>query len=311
MQSTALLLLAAEGRLPKWDAAIFADVGWEPKSVYDHLDRLCREVAEPAGIPVYRVRHKPRGGGERISGNLRADSLTPGAFVRMPVFVRNREGSGAAMVRRQCTDEYKVKPVKAKIRALLGYPHPTPVPAGVFVEQAIGISRDEFTRAKDADVRYLRNVFPLLDLDGAADGRPGWTRTDCLRYLRAHGWGQTPKSACIGCPFHGNRQWRELRDEHPQEWADAVDFDRQLRTLQLRGIKEAPYLHRSLIPLERAPIDRVTAGEWAERQGDLFDAAGPAAATPERSRRHERPNRGRRPVPRRHRCGRRTLPLHR
>jgi 3'-phosphoadenosine 5'-phosphosulfate sulfotransferase (PAPS reductase)/FAD synthetase len=275
VQSTTLLLLAAEGRIPKPDYAIFADTGWEPATVYAHLDRLDREVAQPAGIPIHRVRVS--GGTEhRVSGDLRADSLNPGSFVRIPVFVMDRAGNGAAMVRRQCTEEYKVKPIKEEVRRLFGYPHPRPVPRGMYAEQAIGISRDEFHRAKDAQVQYLRNVFPLLDLDGAADGREGWTRNDCMRYLRANGWGETPKSACIGCPFHGNRQWRDLRDNHPEEWADAVDFDHQLRKTQLRGIKEAPYLHRSLKPLDEAPIDRVTRNEWSDRQVDLFDAVADA-----------------------------------
>jgi len=45
VQSTSLLLLTAEGRLPALDAAIFADTGWEPRGVYEHLDRLERELA--------------------------------------------------------------------------------------------------------------------------------------------------------------------------------------------------------------------------------------------------------------------------
>ncbi|MBM9506854.1 hypothetical protein ITX44_20355 [Streptomyces sp. KK5PA1] len=55
VQSSTLLLLAAEGRLPALDAAVFADTRWEPRAVYEHLDRLEREVAEPAGIPIPRV----------------------------------------------------------------------------------------------------------------------------------------------------------------------------------------------------------------------------------------------------------------
>lgn len=270
VQSTTLLMLAAEGRLPTVDVAVFADTGWEPKAVYEHLDCLEREVAQPAGIPIVRV--TANSNAQRITGDLRADSLTAGAFVRLPVFVRDRTGTGAAMVRRQCTEEYKVNPVKAQIRQLLGYPHPKPVPAGMFAEQWIGISRDEFHRAKDARVQYLRNAFPLLDLTGSADGVIGWTRTDCLRYLRKAGWESTPKSACIGCPFHGNRQWRELRDNHPDEWADAIAFDRSLRNMPLRGIKEQPYLHRSLLPLDQAGIAKVTRTEWRDRQITLFDA---------------------------------------
>ncbi|MFF9339738.1 hypothetical protein ACF1CG_08260 [Streptomyces sp. NPDC014773] len=174
------------------------------------------------------------------------------------------------------TSEYKLKPIKRQARQLLGYPHPKPVPRGLHAEQWIGISRDEFHRAKDSGIQYLRSAFPLLHLDGAADGREGWTRDDCLRYLRANGWASTPKSACIGCPFHSNAQWRRLRDEQPEEWADAVAFDAAIRAGNARGnamgkplLGEA-YLHRSRRPLDQAPIDRVTSHEWAQRQTDIF-----------------------------------------
>ncbi|NUP24124.1 MAG: hypothetical protein HOZ81_50330 [Streptomyces sp.] len=266
VQSTTLALLAAAGRLPKPDAAIFADTGWEPAAVYQHLDRLEAEVLIPAGIPLHRV----------TRGNIRHDALDPAhRFASMPLFIKNRDG-GDGMTRRQCSNEYKVVPIKARVRELLGHPHPRPVPRGMHVEQWIGISRDEIGRAKDSDVKYARNAFPLLYLDGAADGREGWTRDDCLRYLRAAGWASTPKSACIGCPYHGNAQWRRMRDEAPDEWADAVDFDRRIRSGNARGnangkplLGEA-YLHRSRLPLDQAPIDRVTSHEWASMQTDVF-----------------------------------------
>jgi hypothetical protein len=266
VQSTTLLMLAAEGRLPGLDGAIFSDTGWEPAAVYEHLDRLDREIAQPAGIPIYRV----------SAGNIRNDALDPEhRFASMPLFVKNPDG-GDGMTRRQCTSEYKLKPIKAQVRRLLGYPHPVPVPRGVYVEQWVGISRDEFGRAKDSGIQYLRSIWPLLYLDGSADGREGWTRDDCLRYLRTNGWASTPKSACIGCPFHGNAQWRKLRDDQPDEWADAVDFDRAIRADNARGnangkplLGEA-YLHRSRLPLDLAPIDRVTAHEWASKQTDIF-----------------------------------------
>lgn len=74
------------------------------------------------------------------------------------------------------------------------------------------------------------------------------------------------------CPFHGNRQWRELRDNYPDEWADAVDFDRAIRKGGARGLPldgEA-FLHRSRVPLSIAPIDRLTVKERSALQGDLF-----------------------------------------
>lgn len=298
VQSSTLLLLAKEGRILRPDVAIFADTGWEPAAVYRHLDRIERDVAKPAGIPILRV----------SVGNIRNDALDPAhKFVSLPTFtsgpcqtctprghlgtVHNLTaeisgtqhdaytgvcpkctGSGIqlGMGRRQCTNEYKLRPIKEQVRALLGYPHPAHMPRGIVADQQIGISRDEIGRAKDTGIQYLRSVHPLLYLDGAADGREGWTRSDCYRYLRAHGYRHVPKSACIGCPFHGNRQWRDMRDNHPAEWADAVAFDHSLRAVpRLDGIRE--YLHVSRVPLDEAPIDRVSGHEWRSRQTSVFD----------------------------------------
>jgi hypothetical protein len=167
------------------------------------------------------------------------------------------------------TGEYKIKPIKRKIRELLGYPHPVRVPKDVFVEQWVGISTDEFHRAKDADVKYMRNRHPLIDL--------GWSRDDCVRYLTSLGLADTPKSSCLGCPFHGNAQWRHIRDTSPEEWEEVVAFDAAIRNGNARAnatgnqLLGQAYLHRSRVPLAEAPIDHVTANEWAAMQRQLGD----------------------------------------
>ncbi|MGX5360068.1 hypothetical protein [Kocuria sp. KH4] len=272
VQSTALLLMSALGTLPKLDGAIFSDTGWEPAAVYEHLNRIEREIAQPAGIPIYRV----------SSGNIRNDALDPShRFASMPLYIKNRDG-GDGMTRRQCTSEYKLKPIKEKVRELLGAParedgKPGRVPRGRYVEQWVGISTDERDRALDqdgklktGDVSYSRNKYPLLEL--------GMDRDACRAILTRHGFETTPKSACIGCPFHTNRQWRELRDNSPAEWNDAVSFDRAIRAGSARATEQGQpllgqaFLHRSRIPLAEAPIDRVTYREWADRQGDVLQA---------------------------------------
>ncbi|MEW1700382.1 hypothetical protein [Streptomyces sp. NPDC091278] len=266
VQSTTLALLAAEHALPRLDGAIFADTGWETPSVYQHLERLEKEVLRPANIPLHRV----------TNGHIRNDALNPDhRFASMPLHIRNPDGAG--LLRRQCSKEYKLQPIKRKIRDLLGYPMPYTIPRGLRAETLIGISRDEFHRARDSDVHYLNSAFPLLYLDGAADGREGWTRKDCIRYLRARGWASTPRSSCVGCPFHTNVEWRHLRDTEPDAWTDAVAFDRAIRQGHVRGndngrpLLGKAYLHRSLSPLDTAPIDRVTAREWSNRQTDLYE----------------------------------------
>jgi len=132
---------------------------------------------------------------------------------------------------------------------------------------AIGISVDEVMRARDADVRYMRNVFPLLDL--------GWRREDCLTYLARHGLGDTPRSACLGCPFHDDRFWHDLKTNHPVEWADAVAFDAAIRHGSAKAnadghpLRGTYYLHPSRVPLDQAALrpraastDRPGCGPW-------------------------------------------------
>jgi hypothetical protein len=141
------------------------------------------------------------------SGNLRADSIDPAhRYTSIPYFVRNPDGS-EGMGRRQCTSEYKLAPIRRKVRELLGAKAPDfrRVPKGRVAEQWVGFSTDEIGRVSDKfSVSYLRVRYPLLEL--------GMSRKDCERWLRSRGWTSVAKSACIGCPFHGNRQWRELRD---------------------------------------------------------------------------------------------------
>ncbi|MGW4115240.1 hypothetical protein ACWEFJ_30570 [Actinosynnema sp. NPDC004786] len=242
VQSTTVLLLACEGEISRFDYALFADTGWEPRAVYANLQRLAT-YAERKGIPVRRV----------SAGDIRADALDPKhRFVSMPLHTLNPDGS-RGLARRQCTSEYKIIPLKKAARELLGYPHPLRVPRGVYAEQAIGISVDEIGRAKDSGLRFLRNVFPLLDL--------GFDRARCVDFLAERGFGNTVKSACVGCPFHGNAGWRWIRDHDPDGWAEAVEFDHAIRhgyphaTTQGQQLRGQYFLHRSCLPLDQVDLD--------------------------------------------------------
>ncbi|MCK9513952.1 MAG: hypothetical protein M0R28_22370 [Pigmentiphaga sp.] len=54
VQSTTMALMAAHEEIgPMPDCAIFADTGWEPKAVYDHLAWLMSPNVLP--FPVYTV----------------------------------------------------------------------------------------------------------------------------------------------------------------------------------------------------------------------------------------------------------------
>lgn len=253
VQSTAIALLSVEGILPRPDVAIFADTGWEPRNVYEHLDRLAVVLAD-AGIPLRKV----------SNGNLRNDAIDPDhRYASIPYFVRNPDGTDG-MGRRQCTSEYKLSPIMREVRKMLGAAAPDykRVPKGRVCEQWIGFSTDEIGRVGGKYPSYTRAWYPLLDL--------GWTRTDCVSYLRSVGWGSTTKSACIGCPYHGNRQWRDLRDTDPEGWQDAVEFDEAIRKGGSRGL---PLNGEALLHRQRVPLPLVDLRTPSERHADAGQTA--------------------------------------
>jgi hypothetical protein len=232
VQSTYVLLRMLEGEIPPADVAIFADTGWEPRAVYDHLDRLERVAGDR--IPVLRV----------TAGDLRSDALGENPdrrrFAALPLFVRRPDG-GAGMLRRQCTKEYKITPIRRRIRELLAERGERRA------ELVFGISVDEALRMRDPDVAYLDHDYPLVDRR--------ITRAACARELAAMGW-DAPRSACVGCPYRDDASWRTIR-ENPDEWRDAVEFDRRLRDgsgATHTDFEGTVYLHRARRPLEEVDL---------------------------------------------------------
>jgi hypothetical protein len=257
VQSSTLLLLSIRGELPPLDAAIFADTKYEPEAVYAHLAWL-EELARVAGVPIYRV----------SGGNLRRDTLenqVPGVvgkdrrWASMPFFLDGGAGDDPGMVRRQCTDEYKLRPIRKQVRALAGLAPGERAGDRVHVEQWVGMSADELSRVRVSPDYWIDLRYPLI-----FDLRPAWTRADCHAWLqREYPTHPVPRSACISCPFHSNAEWRRMRDCDPVSWREAVAFDRAIR--KLGGMRADAYLHPSLRPLDEAPIDDVD-----PRQGTLF-----------------------------------------
>ena len=75
-----------------------------------------------------------------------------------------------------------------------------------------------------------------------------------------------PRSSCIGCPYHRNAYWREMKLERPDEWDDAVEFDHHLREQSYPGVTGQVYLHRNMVPLDKVDLSN------AEDHGQLaFD----------------------------------------
>lgn len=258
-QSSALLLMSIRGLLPKLDAAIFADTQWEPKEVYETVGWLATQ-AGVAGIPVVQI----------SKGNLRQHSIgEAGHGVRcasMPLYVVNPDGSHGR-VNRQCTREYKVEPIELWIkRTLLGLKPRQRVPADIIVEKWFGMSSDEASRIRTPSEKWQEFAYPLCGIGPSGDLRlsRNFNRGATIEWLRVNYPGRTfPRSACIGCPFHSNYEWRRIKSD-PETWGDAVRADNAVR--HTVGIKGEAYLHRSCVPLQQANL-----GNGVDDEANLFN----------------------------------------
>lgn len=221
-QSTALALMAKHGEIEAPDFAVFADTGWEPKAVYRHLDWL--ESVLP--FPVYRVKRRGPDLGELSLQVARGERGQEGASL-IPFY------ADGGMSPKQCSKEFKTRPVARFIRSRLEAP---PVRrGGPIVELWLGMSLDEMGRMKRNERPWIRNRFPLIERR--------FTRADCRVWLAERQY-RAPRSACIFCGYHSRQDWRELMAD-PEERERIIAFDAAARSLHPSGA----FLTREQLPI--------------------------------------------------------------
>ena len=218
VQSSALALMIEKGEVPMVDAGIFADVKGEPKAVYDWLAYLKTQITK---FPIYTVSKNT------ITGKKR-------------------------MLLRQCTGDYKIKPVVQKVRELIGLKKGEKRKKGTKVEMLMGISKDEIFRMKTNPIKYIQNAYPLVDKN--------LRRQDCLDWLKKNGYPKAPRSACTFCPFHSLKEWKEIK-KNKEEWNEVVEMDKAIRKQERFKNKDEfaedeLFLHSKCIPIDEIDFDK-------------------------------------------------------
>lgn len=226
VQSSTLAMMMKHGEVDPVEAGIFADTGAEPKRVYEWLNWMEKQLP----FPVYRVM-LDKGLTDNIENGVRN-----GTHLDNPaLFTRNPDGT-VSLGRRQCTQAFKLKPIRRKVRELA---------KGRKVIQVIGISVDEKQRTKPSGVKYITNDWPLII-------PLMMSRHDCKVWMFRHYYPSPPRSACVYCPFKCNAEWRLLRDDDPEGWAEAVRMDKIMRRLPF--MRNETFVHRSCVPLDEVDL---------------------------------------------------------
>jgi hypothetical protein len=80
----------------------------------------------------------------------------------------------------------------------------------------------------------------------------------------------------LTCPYHDDGFWADLKAGSPAEWADAVDFDRQIRHGSARANADGqPLRGRYYLHAQRVPLDQVALRPRRRSSSDDTPGCGP------------------------------------
>ena len=231
VQSWTLAAMAALGEIPKPDYAVHADTTHEMAGTYAHAEKWTPWLEEH-GVPIVTVK-----AAEKSLATAEWEKYPEGLGI--PAYSIELKTGSEGQIRRECTADWKIMPLRRFARSIIGKTSPE------CVEMWMGISLDEWQRMRTADVKYIKNVYPLVDRRRS--------RAYCVAWLEQHGLDVPPKSACTFCPYHNKDHWKRLKQASGADWEEAVAVDGLIRNLgRGRGTEFQNFVHPSRIPLEEA-----------------------------------------------------------
>ncbi len=215
-QTVAMCVLVAQGKLPKPDYVIAADTGREMPTTWEYADKYMRPLLATVGMDLHVAPHTL----------ATVDLYSGNGDLLLPVFTETGK------LKTYCSVEWKQRVVQRYARKVLG--------TGTDLVNWIGFSLDEISRVGSEAGRR----FPLIDLM--------LTKADCQHIIEAAGLPLPSKSRCHMCPHQSNEEWKQVKEQHPELWLDAVVLDHEIRESDTRG---GVYLHRQLVPLDQVDLE--------------------------------------------------------
>ena len=117
-------------------------------------------------------------------------------------------------------------------------------------------------RMKPSREKWIKNIWPLIDKN--------MSRQACLDWYDGKNYRTPAKSSRIGCPYHDNTLWNEIKKESPEEFEEACKIDDMMRhSANNKNIER--YLHRRAEPLRSIDFDKLLQKKKKDDQLDLFN----------------------------------------
>lgn len=240
-QTTGMLVLITQGKLPPPDRTIIADTGREKKSTWRYLESTARPKMREHGIEI-----------EIAPRNLAyVDIYGHNGDLLLPVYTLTGKMSAF------CSTEWKARVVERYLH-LCELGHSPDAIAAMSQQQIkaemkkrtsgeyrnwIGFTYDERDRIKSPVGKW----FPLVEMM--------LTKEDNRTIIRSAGWADPTSSACWMCANLDNAEWRNIRENDPDDFEKACALDEEIRENDLFNGGSGVWLHHSRVPLREADLN--------------------------------------------------------
>lgn len=228
-QSAAIGAAICLGKLVRPDLAVIADTGRERSATWEYFDAVLHPNLLKAGVDIQRVRSDEFANVQLFSSD---------GIPLMPGWTSQNYIHGKGKLTNFCSGSWKRDVIERWLRSI-----------GVKTcRMWFGISLDEMRRVRNPHRSWIEHYYPVIwDLR--------MRRGDCLALVESVGWPEPPRSACWMCPNAGDEEWIDMRDNWPQDFAQAVALEREMRQTD-----EHFYLHSSCVPLDQVMFGAAGAG---------------------------------------------------
>lgn len=225
-QSCAIAALIVQGKLPKPDYAVIADTGRERKSVWDYHQKHIVPALASIGLEIHKVAKEDFATVDLWTGKK-------GETFSLPAFTNQTVGA-IGKLPTMCSNEWKLRVIQRFLRDKLDVQTSE-------TRRWIGFSLDEVKRINKmvlgADYKAGRILFPLVTVFPVRRYQSIKIATEMFRE-------EPPRSSCWMCPNRHNDEWREMKENSPEEFAMACELEKEAQK-----IDPFVWLHESCIPL--------------------------------------------------------------
>lgn len=218
VQSAAIAALILKEYLPRPTHAVFVDTTREKSSTMPWWIEYAIEKLTAFGVNLTTIKTTQFGHANIFDG-------VHGKTIMLPGFTTQNGGVGK--LTNYCSGDWKRDVVMRWARSV----------GVVECDNWLGFSLDEIRRCSADRKLWFRQQFPLIELK--------LRRGDCESIIREMGWPVPSRSSCWMCPNQSDREWADLKRDHPSDFQNAVKLEREIREKDQHF-----YLHQSCQPLD-------------------------------------------------------------